>query len=170
LSNLHRDAMRDGLAARPNLLMKSLQKAASSSTTTRRAILDLCWDAAAGETPVRRCSLRRLIEGARSFVERDHSRGFVDRLKRRASARFSHTQTTAGTTRASAARRFTRPAACSESHCAAHECAIGLIFFPPLKGTRAHFRRQQLFSQALTAAAVVVHHGCVAQVLANSEI
>jgi glycolate oxidase iron-sulfur subunit len=151
-------------------LMKSVAEGRIELDDDAARHLDLCLGCRGCETACPSgVHYGRLIEGARPFVERNHRRGFVDRLKRRAvSAIFPYPNRL---------RMLLAPLKLADR--------LGLR--PALRAVMPRMTRDWLdllpklepglrpLAPEATAApganppTVVVHHGCVAQVLANSE-
>jgi glycolate oxidase iron-sulfur subunit len=111
----------------------------------------------------------RLIEGARSFVERNHHRGFIDRFKRSAvSAIFPYPNRLRALLAPlklvdrlglRSALRAVTPAMLRD----------WLDLLPNLDADSRPLAGKPAVTPHANAPTVVVHHGCVAQVLANSE-
>ncbi len=149
-------------------LMKSLAEGRIELDDDAARHLDLCLGCRGCETACPSgVHYGRLIEGARSFVERNHRRSFVDRFKRRAvSAIFPYPERL---------RTLLAPLRLVD--------LLGLR--PALRAIAPRMIRDWLdlvpppqahpladgatVAPRADAPAVVVHHGCVAQVLANSE-
>ena len=109
----------------------------------------------------------RLIEGARSFVERNHHRSFVDRFKRRAvSAIFPYPNRL----RALLAplKVIDRLGLRSALRAIAPRMVCDWLDLVPSPEEHPLAKETTVAPRA-DAPSVVVHHGCVAQVLANSE-
>jgi glycolate oxidase iron-sulfur subunit len=148
-------------------LMKSLAEGCIELDDDAARHLDLCLGCRGCETACPSgVHYGRLIEGARSFVERNHRRGFVDRFKRRAvSAIFPYPERL---------RTLLAPLKLADSlglRPALRAIAPRMIrnwldLVPP---PEAHPLAGTTVAPRADAPAVVVHHGCVAQVLANSE-
>jgi glycolate oxidase iron-sulfur subunit len=149
-------------------LMKSLAEGRIELDDDAARHLDLCLGCRGCETACPSgVHYGRLIEGARSFVERNHRRSFVDRFKRRAvSAIFPYPERlrTLLAPLKLVDRLGLRPALRAIAPRMLRDC---LDLVPPpeahplVDGTTAAPRAD--------APAVVVHHGCVAEVLASSE-
>jgi len=111
----------------------------------------------------------RLIEGARSFVERNHRRGGIDRLKRRAvSSIFPYPdrlRLLLAPFRV-AERIGLRPALRAIAPRAIRDW---LDLLPTPERDARPLATETTAAPRIDAPTVVVHHGCVAQVLANSE-
>jgi glycolate oxidase iron-sulfur subunit len=111
----------------------------------------------------------RLIEGARLLVEQNHRRGFVDQFKRRAiGAIFPYPRRL----RVLLAplklvdRVGLRPALRAVLPRMIHDW---LDLLPPLEPNLRPLAAKSTIAPRIDAPTVVVHHGCVAQLLANSE-
>jgi glycolate oxidase iron-sulfur subunit len=111
----------------------------------------------------------RLIEGARLLVEQNHRRGFVDQFKRRAiGAIFPYPRRL----RVLLAplklvdRVGLRPALRAVLPRMIHDW---LDLLPPLEPDLRPLAARSTIAPRIDAPTVVVHHGCVAQLLANSE-
>ena len=151
-------------------LMKSLAEGRIELDDDAARHLDLCLGCRGCETACPSgVHYGRLIEGARSFVERNHPRSFADRVKRRAiSAIFPYPNRL----RALLAplklidRLGLRPAlrAISPRH-----IRDWLDLLPPLEASSRLLDKETTVAPRADAPGVVVHHGCVAQVLADSE-
>jgi glycolate oxidase iron-sulfur subunit len=149
-------------------LMKSLAEGRIELDDDAARHLDLCLGCRGCETACPSgVHYGRLIEGARSFVERNHRRSYVDRFKRRAvGAIFPYPKRL---------RTLLAPLKLVDH--------LGLR--PALRAIAPRMIRDWLdlvpppeahpladgatVAPRVDAPAVVVHHGCVAQVLANSE-
>ena len=150
-------------------LMKSIAEGRIDLDDDAARHLDLCLGCRGCETACPSgVHYGRLIEGARSFVERNHRRGFVDRLKRRAvSAIFPYPNRLRALL---APLRFVdrlglRPALRA---IVPRTIRDWLDLLPPLAAKVVPLA-EAATTPCADAATVVVHHGCVAQVLANSE-
>ncbi len=151
-------------------LMKSLAEGRIDLDDDVARHLDLCLGCRGCETACPSgVHYGRLIEGARSFVERNHSRGFADRLKRRAvSAIFPYPDRL----RALLAplrlvdRIGLRPALRAIMPRTIRDW---LDLLPSLEANSRPLGMETANAPRADAPTVVVHHGCVAQVLANSE-
>jgi len=151
-------------------LMKSLAEGRIDLDDDVARHLDLCLGCRGCETACPSgVHYGRLIEGARTFVERNHQRSFIDRLKRRAvSEIFPYPDRLrwlltplkiVDRLGLRSALRAVMPRAVRD----------WLDLLPPLdRGTRP-FATVATATPRTDAPSVVVHHGCVAQVLANSE-
>jgi glycolate oxidase iron-sulfur subunit len=149
-------------------LMKSLAEGRIGLDDDAARHLDLCLGCRGCETACPSgVNYGRLIEGARSFVERNHRRNFVDRFKRRAvSAIFPYPERlrTLLAPLKLIDRLGLRPALRA---IAPRMIRDWLDLVPP---PQAHpLADGATVPPRADAPAVVVHHGCVAQVLANSE-
>ena len=150
-------------------LMKSLAEGTLQLDDDSVRHLDLCLGCRGCETACPSgVHYGQLIEGARAFVERNYRRRFFDRFRRTAvSAVFPYPSRM----RALLAplivveRLGLRPALRAVLPRALRDW-IDLL--PPLAGARP-LAPEPRTTPAADAARVVVHHGCVAQVLANSE-
>jgi glycolate oxidase iron-sulfur subunit len=151
-------------------LMKSLAEGRIELDDDAARHLDLCLGCRGCETACPSgVHYGRLIEGARSFVERNHSRSFADRLKRRAiSAIFPYPDRLRALLTPlkfvdhlglRSALRATMP----------HIARDWLDLLPPLDAKSRPLDRETTIAPRADAPSVVVHHGCVAQVLADSE-
>ena len=133
-------------------LMKSLAEGRIELDDDAARHLDLCLGCRGCETACPSgVHYGRLIEGARSFVERNHRRSFADRLKRRAvSAIFPVSKIASGAARAAEAGRSPWPQTRSESHQPHTGFAIGSISFLRLKRSRACSPRRRQSRRAPT--------------------
>jgi glycolate oxidase iron-sulfur subunit len=151
-------------------LMKSLAEGRIELDDDAARHLDLCLGCRGCETACPSgVHYGRLIEGARSFVERNHPRSFADRVKRRAiSAIFPYPNRL----RALLAplklidRLDLRPALRAISP---RNIRDWLDLLPPLEASSRLLDKETTVAPRADAPGVVVHHGCVAQVLADSE-
>ena len=150
-------------------LMKSLAEGRIELDDDAARHLDLCLGCRGCETACPSgVHYGRLIEGARSFVERNHRRGIVDRLKRRAvSAIFPYPNRLRALL---APLRLVdllglRPALRA---IVPRTVRDWLDLLPRLEA-KVGLLAEAAATPSADAASVVVHHGCVAQVLANSE-
>ena len=151
-------------------LMKSLAEGRIELDDDAARHLDLCLGCRGCETACPSgVHYGRLIEGARSFVERNHPRSFADRVKRRAiSAIFPYPNRL----RALLAplklidRLGLRPALRA---IAPRNIRDWLDLLPPLEASSRLLDKETTVAPRADAPGVVVHHGCVAQVLADSE-
>lgn len=151
-------------------LMKSLAEGRIELDDDAARHLDMCLGCRGCETACPSgVHYGRLIEGARSFVERNHRRSFMDKLKRRAvSAIFPYPNRL----RMLLAplqlvdRLGLRPALKAIAPGIARDW---LDLLPPLEPGSQPLADGATVVPRADAPTVVVHHGCVAQVLANSE-
>ena len=151
-------------------LMKSLAEGRIELDDDAARHLDLCLGCRGCETACPSgVHYGRLIEGARSFVERNHRRRIADRLKRRAvSAIFPYPNRL----RILLAplklvdRLGLRPALRAINPSRIRDW---LDLLPPLDAKSPPLDRETTIAPRADAPSVVVHHGCVAQVLADSE-
>ena len=151
-------------------LMKSLAEGRIDLDDDAARHLDLCLGCRGCETACPSgVHYGRLIEGARSFVERNHRRGVLDRLMRHAvSAIFPYPNRL----RALLAplklvdHVGLRPALRAIMPPIARDW---LDLLPPLQANLRLLAKAPTATSRADAPAVVVHHGCVAQVLADSE-
>jgi glycolate dehydrogenase iron-sulfur subunit len=151
-------------------LMKSIAEGRIDLDDDAARHLDLCLGCRGCETACPSgVHYGRLIEGARSFVERNHRRSVVERLKRRAvSAIFPYPKRLQAIL---APLRLVdllglRPALRT---IVPRTIRDWLDLLPPLEGNARPLAKAATLAPSAEANAVVVHHGCVAQVLANSE-
>jgi glycolate dehydrogenase iron-sulfur subunit len=151
-------------------LMKSLAEGHIPLDDDAARHLDLCLGCRGCETACPSgVHYGQLIEGTRSFVERNHRRGLVDRLKRRAvSAIFPYPNhlrvllaplKLVDTLHLKPALRAIMPRTIRD----------WLDLLPPLEPGVRPLAGESRIAPREDAPTVVVHHGCVAQVLANSE-
>jgi glycolate oxidase iron-sulfur subunit len=151
-------------------LMKSIAEGRIELDDDAARHLDLCLGCRGCETACPSgVHYGRLIEGARSFVERNHRRGFADRFKRRAvSAIFPYPNRL----RALLAplklidALHLRPALRAIMP---HTIRDWFDLLPPLEANARPLAKAATIAPRADAATVVVHHGCVAQVLADTE-
>jgi glycolate oxidase iron-sulfur subunit len=151
-------------------LMKSLAEGRIALDDDAARHLDLCLGCRGCETACPSgVHYGQLIEGARTFVERNHRRGVVDRLKRRAvGAIFPYPNRL---------RALLEPLKLVDVlHLRPALRAImprtirdWLDLLPPLEANSRPLVTTATIAPGEDAPTVVVHHGCVAQVLANSE-
>jgi glycolate oxidase iron-sulfur subunit len=151
-------------------LMKSLAEGRIELDDDAARHLDLCLGCRGCETACPSgVHYGLLIEGARSFVERNHRRGFLDRLKRSAvSAIFPYPnrlQMLLAPLRL-IDRLELRPALRA---IAPRTICDWLDLLPPPESDSCVLANEVTIAPLADAPTVVVHHGCVAQVLANSE-
>jgi glycolate oxidase iron-sulfur subunit len=151
-------------------LMKSLAEGRIELDDDAARHLDLCLGCRGCETACPSgVHYGRLIEGARTFVERNHRRGFVDHLKRRAiSAIFPYPNRlkTLLAPLKLVDRLGMRPALRAIMPRTIRDW---LDLLPPLEPGSRPLAGETAIAPRADAPTVVVHHGCVAQVLANSE-
>lgn len=151
-------------------LMKSLAEGRIDLDDDAARHLDLCLGCRGCETACPSgVHYGRLIEGARSFVERNHRRGVLEQLKRRAvSATFPYPDRLRALLAPlklvdylglRAALRAIMP----------HVVRDWLDLLPPLQANSRPVATAATVAPRADAPTVVVHHGCVAQVLADSE-
>jgi glycolate oxidase iron-sulfur subunit len=151
-------------------LMKSLAEGRIEFDDDAARHLDLCLGCRGCETACPSgVHYGRLIEGARSFVERNHPRSFADRVKRRAiSAIFPYPNRL----RALLAplklidRLGLRPVLRAISP---RNIRDWLDLLPPFEASSRLLDKDTIVAPRADAPGAVVHHGCVAQVLADSE-
>ena len=151
-------------------LMKSLAEGRIELDTDAARHLDLCLGCRGCETACPSgVHYGRLIEGARAFVERDHRRGLLDRLKRGAvSAIFPYPnrlQTLLAPLKL-VDHLGLRPALRTV---VPRTIRDWLDLLPPLEPVSRPLASKARIAARADAPTVVVHHGCVTQVLANSE-
>ncbi len=151
-------------------LMKSLAEGRIELDDDAARHLDLCLGCRGCETACPSgVHYGRLIEGARSFVERNHRRSFADRLKRRAvSAIFPYPDRLRAllTPLKLVDHLGLRPALRAIMP---HMVRDWLDLLPPLDANSRPLAKAAAVTPRADAPTVVVHHGCVAQVLADSE-
>ena len=150
-------------------LMKSLAEGRIDLDDDAARHLDLCLGCRGCETACPSgVHYGRLIEGARSFVERNHRRGFIDRFKRRAVSEIfpypNRLQMLLAPLKL-VDRLGLRPALRAIMPGTIRDW---LDLLPPLEGNMP-LAKTATVAPSADASTVVVHHGCVAQVLANSE-
>jgi len=150
-------------------LMKSLAEGRIDLDDDAARHLDLCLGCRGCETACPSgVHYGRLIEGARSFVERNHRRGFADRFKRRAVSTIfpypKRLEVLLAPLRL-VDRLGLRPALRAIMPGTIRDW---LDLLPPLEGNMP-LATTAAVAPSADASTVVVHHGCVAQVLANSE-
>jgi glycolate oxidase iron-sulfur subunit len=150
-------------------LMKSLAEGSIELDDDAARHLDLCLGCRGCETACPSgVHYGRLIEGARSFVEQHHRRGFIERIKRGAIAAIFPYPARLRVILAPlklVERMRLRPALRAIMPRTMRDW---LDLLPPLV-TDSHPRTIEPISPHVGAPSVVVHRGCVAQVLANSE-
>ncbi len=151
-------------------LMKSLAEGRIELDDDAARHLDLCLGCRGCETACPSgVHYGGLIEGARSFVERNHRRSFADRLKRRAvSAIFPYPDRLRALLTPlklvdHLGLRFALRAIMP------HMVRDWLDLLPPLDANSRPLTEAAAVTPRADAPTVVVHHGCVAQVLADSE-
>ena len=151
-------------------LMKSLAEGRIELDDDAARHFDLCLGCRGCETACPSgVHYGRLIEGARLLVEQNHRRGFVDQFKRRAiGAIFPYPRRL----RVLLAplklvdRVGLRPALRAVLPRMIHDW---LDLLPPLEPNLRPLAAKSTIAPRIDAPTVVVHHGCVAQLLANSE-
>jgi glycolate oxidase iron-sulfur subunit len=151
-------------------LMKSLAEGRIDLDDDAARHLDLCLGCRGCETACPSgVHYGRLIEGARAFVERNHRRSIADRFKRRAiSAIFPYPDRL---------RMLLAPLKLVDRlglkpalrAIMPHMIRDWLDLLPPPEAKPRPLDRETTIPARADAPAVVVHHGCVAQVLADSE-
>jgi glycolate oxidase iron-sulfur subunit len=150
-------------------LMKSLAEGSIELDDDAARHLDLCLGCRGCETACPSgVHYGRLIEGARSFVEQHHRRGLIERIKRSAIAAIFPYPARLRMLLAPlklVERMRLRPALRAILPATMRDW---LDLLPPLV-TDSHPRAIEHISPYAGAPSVVVHRGCVAQVLANSE-
>src|SRR5271166_4462648 len=150
-------------------LMKSLAEGRIELDEDAARHLDLCLGCRGCETACPSgVHYGLLIEGARSFVERNHRRGFLDRFKHSAvSAIFPYPNRLrmllaplrlADRLDLRMALRAIMPRTIRD----------WLDLLPPLEADSRPLASEVTIAPLADAPTVVVHHGCVAEVLANS--
>jgi len=151
-------------------LMKSIAEGRIDLDADAARHLDLCLGCRGCETACPSgVHYGRLIEGARSFVERHHRRDVVDRFKRRAvGAIFPYPNRLRAllTPLKVTDRLGLRPALRAITPRVIRDW---LDLLPPLEHDSRPLAGEATIAPRKDAPTVVVHHGCVAQVLANSE-
>ena len=151
-------------------LMKSLAEGRIDLDDDAARHLDLCLGCRGCETACPSgVHYGRLIEGARSFVERNHRRGVLDQLKRRAvSAIFPYPNRLRALLAPLTLLDYLglRPALRA---IVPHVVRDWLDLLPPLQANLRLLAKAPTVTPRADSPAVVVHHGCVAQVLADSE-
>jgi glycolate oxidase iron-sulfur subunit len=151
-------------------LMKSIAEGAIELDDDAARHLDLCLGCRGCETACPSgVHYGRLIEGARAFVEQNHSRSLIERIKRSAiGAIFPYPRRL---------RMLLAPLALIERaglRTALRAVLVGsmrdwLDLLPPLGTDSRPAAPKPVAAPRAGAQSVVVHGGCVAQVLANSE-
>jgi len=151
-------------------LMKSLAEGRIELDDDAARHLDLCLGCRGCETACPSgVHYGRLIEGARSFVERNHRRGFIDRLKRRAVSAifpYPHRFQMLLAPLKLLDRLGLRSALRAVSPRMIRDW---LDLLPPLEPGLHPLAGEAAIAPSADAPKIVVHHGCVTQVLANSE-
>jgi glycolate oxidase iron-sulfur subunit len=150
-------------------LMKSLAEGSIELDDDAARHLDLCLGCRGCETACPSgVHYGRLIEGARSFVEQHHRRGLIERIKRSAVAAIFPYPARLRMLLAPlklVERMRLRPALRA---ILPRTMRDWLDLLPPLAAD-SHPRTFERISPRAGAPSVVVHRGCVAQVLVNSE-
>src|SRR5258708_486531 len=149
-------------------LMKSLAEGRIELDDDAARHLDLCLGCRGCETACPSgVHYGQLIEGARSFVERNHRRGFIDGFKRRAVSEIfpypNRLQMLLAPLKL-VDRLGLRPALRAIMPRTIRDW---LDLLPPPQGNMLAPASEVSIAASADAPAVVVHHGCVAQVLAN---
>src|SRR5271154_2043730 len=151
-------------------LMKSLAEGRIDLDDDAARHLDLCLGCRGCETACPSgVHYGRLLEGARSFVERNHRRGLVDNVKRRAVAAifpYPNRLRALLSPLKLADRLGLRPALRA---IVPRMMRDWLDLLPPLEEDSRPLAAESAVAPRADASTVVVHHGCVAQVLASSE-
>ena len=151
-------------------LMKSLAEGRIDLDDDAARHLDLCLGCRGCETACPSgVHYGRLLEGARLFVEQNHRRGLVDRFKRRAVGAifpYPHRLRVLLAPLKLADLLGLRPALRAVLPHMVHDW---LDLLPPLEPDLRPLAGGANIAPRTDAPTVVVHHGCVAQVLANSE-
>jgi len=151
-------------------LMKSLAEGRIDLDDDAARHFDLCLGCRGCETACPSgVHYGRLIEGARLLVEQTHRRGFVDRFKRRAAGAIFPYPRRLRVLLAPLKlvdRLGLRPALGAVLPRMIHDW---LDLLPPLEPDLRPLAMGANIAPRTDAPKVVVHHGCVAQVLANSE-
>jgi glycolate oxidase iron-sulfur subunit len=151
-------------------LMKSLAEGRIEFDDDAARHFDLCLGCRGCETACPSgVHYGRLIEGTRLLVEQEHRRGFIDRFKRRAvSAIFPYPRRLRVllTPLKLVDRLGLRPALGAILPRMMHDW---LDLLPPLKPDLRPLASGASIAPRVGASTVVVHRGCVAQALANSE-
>jgi glycolate dehydrogenase iron-sulfur subunit len=151
-------------------LMKSLAEGRIDLDDDAARHLDLCLGCRGCETACPSgVHYGLLIEGARSFVERNHHRSFLDRLKRTAVSAIFPYQNRLRLLLAPLRlidRLDLRPALRA---IAPRTIRDWLDLLPSLEAKSRPLASEVTGAPRADAPTVLVHHGCVAQVLANSE-
>jgi glycolate oxidase iron-sulfur subunit len=151
-------------------LMKALAEGTVELDDDAARHLDLCLGCRGCETACPSgVHYGRLIEGARAFVARDYQRGWLNRLKRTAvSAVFPYPNRLRALLAPVKLAEWLglRPALRAAMPRAMRDW---LDLLPPLAANRRTLAHESTVAPPSDAPTVVVHHGCVAQVLADSE-
>ena len=151
-------------------LMKSLAEGRIGLDDDAARHFDLCLGCRGCETACPSgVHYGRLIEGARLLVEQHHRRGFVDRFKRRAIGAifpYPHRLRMLLLPLKLVDRLGLKPALGAVLPRMIHDW---LDLLPPLEPDLRPLARGTNIAPRADAPTVVVHRGCVAQVLANSE-
>ncbi|MGB8413781.1 MAG: heterodisulfide reductase-related iron-sulfur binding cluster [Candidatus Binatus sp.] len=151
-------------------LMKSLAEGRIEIDDDAARHFDLCLGCRGCETACPSgVHYGRLIEGARLLVEQNHRRSFVDRFKRRAVGAifpYPHRLRMLLAPLKLVDRFGLRPALAAVLPRMIHDW---LDLLPPLEPDLRPLAAKAIIAPRTDASAVVVHRGCVAQVLANSE-
>jgi len=151
-------------------LMKSLAEGRIDLDDDAARHFDLCLGCRGCETACPSgVHYGRLIEGARLLVEQNHRRGFVDRFKRRAVGAifpYPHRLRVLLAPLKLVDRLGLRPALRAVLPRMIDDW---LDLLPPLEPDLRPLARGATIAPRTDAPTVVVHRGCVAQVLANSE-
>ncbi|MGB3550462.1 MAG: heterodisulfide reductase-related iron-sulfur binding cluster [Candidatus Binatus sp.] len=151
-------------------LMKSLAEGRIGLDDDAARHLDLCLGCRGCETACPSgVHYGRLIEGARSLVEQHHRRSFVDRFKRRAIGAifpYPHRLRMLLAPLKLVDRLGLKPALRAVLPRMIHDW---LDLLPPLERDLRPLAKGTNIAPRTDASAVVVHRGCVARVLANSE-
>jgi len=151
-------------------LMKSIAEGRVDLDQDAARHLDLCLGCRGCETACPSgVHYGRLIEGARSFVERNHRRGFIDRFKRRAVSDIFPYPNRLRILLAPLKlvdRVGLRPALRAV---VPRTIRDWLDLLPPLGANARPLAKESTIAPRVDAPTVVVHHGCVAQVFADSE-
>ncbi len=151
-------------------LMKSLAEGRIDLDDDAARHFDLCLGCRGCETACPSgVHYGRLIEGARLLVEQNHRRSFVDRFKRRAVGAifpYPHRLRVLLAPLKLVDRLGLRPALRAVLPRTIHNW---LDLLPPLEPDLRPLAREATTAPRTDAPTVVVHRGCVAQILANSE-
>lgn len=151
-------------------LMKSLAEGRLELDDDAARHLDLCLGCRGCETACPSgVHYGRLIEDARAYVERNHRRGLLERIKRQAVSAifpFPNRLRTLLAPLSIVDRAGLRPALRA---ILPRQLRDWLDLLPPLTADSGLLADPTSGAPRADAPIVVVHHGCVAQVLANSE-